>query len=386
MKNIQLFVPKFRKNEILEQISECLDKGWTGLGYKTIEIENEWKNYTNLPYAHFLNSNTSGLHLSIKLLKDVNKWNDGDEIITTPLTFVSTNHAIMYENIKPIFADVDEYLCLDPKSVESKITKKTKAILFVGIGGNTGQYNEIVNICQKYKLKLILDAAHMSGTFIECPITKDIKHIGYNADVTIFSFQAVKNLPTADSGMICFNNEVYDNLVRKLSWLGIDKDTYQRSNDKGVYKWEYDLVDVGFKYHGNSIMASMAIVGLKYLEEDNEYRRKISNKYEKELTKHNITTIKLHNDCKKSSRHLFQIVVENRNKFMELLNLNGVYPGVHYRDNTNYKMYEYGKNNCPFSNNISEKLISLPLHINLSDDDVNYVIEQVIKINNELNK
>ena len=386
MKNIQLFIPKFRNNEILEQISECLDKGWTGLGYKTIEIENEWKKYTNLPYAHFINSNTSGLHLSIKLLKDVNKWKDGDEIITTPLTFVSTNHAIMYENMKPIFADVDEYLCLDPKSVESKITKKTKAILFVGIGGNTGQYNEIVNICKKYKLKLILDAAHMSGTFIECPTTKNIQHVGYNADVTVFSFQAVKNLPPADSGMICFNNEDYDNLVRKLSWLGIDKDTYQRSNDKGTYKWEYDLVDVGFKYHGNSIMASMALVGLKYLENDNEYRRKISDKYERELSNHNIKTIKTHKDCKKSSRHLFQIVVDHRNKFMELLNSNGVYPGVHYRDNTNYIMYEYGKNSCPYSNNISEKLISLPLHINLTDDDVDYVIEQVIKINNELNK
>lgn len=386
MKNIQLFIPKFRKEEILEEISECLDKGWTGLGYKTIDIENKWKNYTGLPYAHFINSNTSGLHLAIKILKDVNKWNDSDEIITTPLTFISTNHTIMYENMKPIFADVDEYLCLDPKSVESKITKKTKAILFVGIGGNTGQYNEIVNICKKHKLKLILDAAHMSGTFIECPVTKEIKHVGHDSDVTVFSFQAVKNLPTADSGMICFNNEDYDNLSRKLSWLGIDKDTYQRTNDKGSYKWEYDLVDVGFKYHGNSIMASMALVGLKYLEEDNEYRRKISDKYEKELSKHNIVTIKLHNDCKKSSRHLFQIVVENRNKFMELLNSNGVYPGVHYRDNTNYRMYEYGKNSCPYSNSISEKLISLPLHINLTDDDVDYVIEQVIKINSILKK
>lgn len=386
MKNIQLFVPKFRKEEIINEISECLDKGWTGLGFKTNQIENEWKNYTNLPYAHFLNSNTSGLHLAIKILKDVNKWNDEDEIITTPLTFVSSNHAIMYENLKPIFADVDEYLCLDPKSVESKITKKTKSILFVGIGGNTGQYNEIVKICKKHKLKLILDAAHMAGTFIECPITKSTKHIGHDADVTVFSFQAVKNLPTADSGMICFNNEDYDNLARKLSWLGIDKDTYQRTNDSGSYKWEYNLVDVGFKYHGNSIMASMALIGLKYLEEDNDYRRKISEKYEKELTKNSITTIKMHKDCVKSSRHLFQIVVDDRNKFMELLNSNGVYPGVHYRDNTNYKIYDYAKNNCSNSKNISEKLISLPLHLNLSDDDVNYVIEQVIKINNIIKK
>ena len=113
MKNIQLFIPKFRNTEILEHISECLDKGWTGLGFKTVEIENEWKKYTGLPYAHFLNSNTSGLHLAIKILKDTNKWGDGDEIITTPLTFVSSNHAIMYENMIPVFADVDEYLCMN---------------------------------------------------------------------------------------------------------------------------------------------------------------------------------------------------------------------------------------------------------------------------------
>lgn len=386
MKNIQLFVPKFRKEEILEHISECLDKGWTGLGFKTIEIENKWKEYTKLPFAHFLNSNTSGLHLAVKILKDVNKWNEGDEIITTPLTFVSTNHAIMYEKMKPIFADVDEYLCLDPKSVESKITKKTKAIIFVGIGGNTGQYNKILEICKKYKLKLILDAAHMSGTYIKSNIDDTINHIGQDADVSIFSFQAVKNLPTGDSGMICFNSEDYDNLARKLSWLGIDKDTFQRTNEKGSYKWEYDLIDVGYKYHGNSIMASMALVGLKYLEKDNDYRRFICDKYETELSSNGIQTIKIHSDCVKPSRHLFQIVVENRDKFMEELNSAGIYPGVHYRDNTNYKFYEYGKINCPFSNDITKKIISLPLHINLNNDDIDYILEQVIKINNKLNK
>lgn len=385
MKNIQLFVPYFRNEEIIEHITECLNKGWTGLGYKTIEIENEWKKYTKLPNAHFLNSNTSGLHLAIKILKDVNKWKDNDEIITTPLTFVSSNHSIMYENLKPVFADVDDYLCLDPKSVESRITKKTKAVLFVGIGGNTGQYKEIVKICKKHKLKLILDAAHMAGTFIKCDETQEIKHVGYNADVTVFSFQAVKNLPTADSGMICFNNEDYDNLARKLSWLGIDKDTFQRTNDKGSYKWEYDLVDVGYKYHGNSIMASMALVGLKYLEEDNSYRRKICEKYELELTKNGINTIKTHKDCVLSSRHLFQIVVDNRNKFMELLNSVGIYPGVHYRDNTNYNIYNSGFGLCPNSLKLSEKVITLPLHMKLTDDDVNYVINNVIEINKLIN-
>ena len=384
MKNIQLFIPKFRNEEIFEHMSTCLDKGWTGLGFKTVEIENEWKSYTGLPHAHFINSNTSGLHLAVKILKDTNKWSDDDEIITSPLTFVSSNHAIMYENLKPVFADVDEYLCLDPSSVESKITKKTRAVLFIGIGGNTGELYKIIELCKKHKLKLILDAAHMSGTFAKNPSTGNVEHIGHGADVTVFSFQAVKNLPTADSGMVCFANEDYDALVRKLSWLGIDKDTYQRTNDKGNYKWEYDLVDVGYKYHGNSMMASMALVGLKYLDEDNNRRREICEKYERELTKHGIQTVKTHKDCVLSSRHLFQIVVNQRNKFMELLNSNGIYPGVHYRDNTHYKMYKHGFGTCPNSLTISEKLITLPLHMNLTDEDIDYVIEQVIKVNQQI--
>lgn len=377
MKNINLFVPCFRNEEITEQITECLEKGWTGLGYKTNEIENLWKQYTNLPNAHFLNSNTSGLHLAVKILKDANKWKDGDEIITTPLTFVSSNHAIMYENLKPVFADVDSFLCLDPKSVESKITKKTKAILFVGIGGNVGQYSKIVEICKRHKLKLILDAAHMSGTKIS--VGDNITHIGGESDVTVFSFQAVKNLPTADSGMICFKNEDYDIMVRKLSWLGIDKDTYQRTNDKGSYKWEYDLVDVGFKYHGNSIMASMAIVGLKYLEEDNERRREICSLYSKYFSNTPIKSISMSPETTVSSRHLYQIVVPNRNSIMEYLNSQGIYPGVHYRDNTHYKMYNYGFGSCPNSHKISEEIISLPLHMKLSNDDVKYIADKVIE-------
>lgn len=389
MKDIQLFKPKFRNEEIFNLMKDCLDKGWTGLGYKTQEFEELWKQYTGLKNAHYLNSSTSGLHLAVKILKDVNKWDDDDEIITTPLTFVSSNHAIVYEKLKPVFADVDEYLCLDPKSVESRITKKTKAVLFVGIGGNAGRLNEIVDLCKKKGLKIILDAAHMAGTWVknsrEIGVGYYIEHAGRDVDVSVFSFQAVKNLPTADSGIICFKNDDYDILARKLSWLGISKDTYQRSYDKGNYKWEYDLVDVGFKYHGNSIMASMAIVGLKYLEQDNERRREICQLYENAFEKEGIQSIKVSPYTEKSSRHLFQIVVNNRDKFMESLNSVGIYPGVHYRDNTNYKMYKYGINDCPNSYSVSSKLISLPLHMFLSDDDVDFIIEQVIKINNLLN-
>ena len=198
-------------------MSECLDKGWSGLGFKTLEIEEKWKQYTGLENAHFLNSNTSGLHLALKILKDINKWSDYDEVITSPFTFVSTNHSIFYENLTPIFADVDEFLCLDPISVETRITKRTRAVLFTGIGGNAGQLYRIIDLCKKYDLKIILDAAHMSGTWIfdnQYDNLKNKEHIGKQVDVSIFSFQAVKNLPTADSGMICFNNKDYDTIAR----------------------------------------------------------------------------------------------------------------------------------------------------------------------------
>ena len=122
---IQLFVPTFRIDECLAEIRECLEKGWPGIGYKTIEFEEKWKEYTGHKNAHYLNSATVGLHLAVEILKMENGWNDGDEIITTPMTFVSTNHVIKYENMVPRFADVDEYLCLDPVDVENKINEKT---------------------------------------------------------------------------------------------------------------------------------------------------------------------------------------------------------------------------------------------------------------------
>ena len=97
-----------------------------------------------MPHAHFLNSATAGLHLAVRLLKERHGWNDGDEIISTPLTFVSSNHAILYERLRPVFADVDEYLCLDPASVAERITPRTRAVIFVGLGGNTGRLDEVV--------------------------------------------------------------------------------------------------------------------------------------------------------------------------------------------------------------------------------------------------
>lgn len=386
MEPIQLFKPKYRKEEILKEIEECLDLGWTGLGFKTNKFEEEFKKYADVPHAHYVSSNTAGLQIAIKILKDTNKWKDKDEIITTPLTFVSSNHSIVYNNLKPVFADIDDSLCLDLESVKSKITKKTKAVLFVGIGGNIGQYFEILDFCRQNGLKMILDAAHMAGTkadkvYYGAAVSK--QQVGWDADVTVYSFQAVKNLPTADSGMICFQNADYDALARKLSWLGIDKDTFKRTNEKGNYKWDYDVIDFGFKAHSNSVMASMGLVSLKYLDEDNKKRREICEMYNKAFKNNSNIKVINHNPSCESSRHLYQIQVKNRDQILEYLNLNNIFPGVHYKDNTQYDIYSYGFGTCPNAHKASNELISLPLHLFLTKDEIEYVIKtvnQAIKI------
>ncbi|HLY29182.1 MAG TPA: DegT/DnrJ/EryC1/StrS family aminotransferase [Aggregatilineales bacterium] len=371
LKPIQLFVPTFRIDETLEAIRECLEKGWTGLGFKTVAFEKAFKEYSGLPFAHFLNSATSGLHLAVAQLKAEHGWQDGDEIITTPLTFVSTNHAILYERLTPVFADIDQYLGLDPNSVTQCITPKTRAVIFVGMGGNAGSYEAIRKLCDERGLKLILDAAHMTGTRLHG------KHIGYDADVTVFSFQAVKNLPTADSGMICWPTEALDTAARKWTWMGINKDTYARTSQGGTYSWYYDVENVGYKYHGNSIMAAIGLVAIKYVDEDNVYRRKVASWYDELLADETrIERIPMAPNCE-PSRHLYQILVDNRDEVMAALNRAQIFPGVHYRDNTLYRMYRSAQGTCPNAAKASDRLISLPMHLRLTRSDVERVAAEL---------
>jgi dTDP-4-amino-4,6-dideoxygalactose transaminase len=377
MDPVNLFVPLYRIDETLAEIRECLEKGWTGLGFKTVQFEAAWREYTGLPHAHFVNSATAGLHLAVRMLKENNGWRDGDEIISTPLTFVSTNHAISYEKLKPVFADIDEYLCLDPRSVENHINSKTRAVMFVGVGGNAGRLDEIAAICKQNGLKLILDASHMSGTRLHG------LHVGRESDACIFSFGAVKNLPTADAGMICFSDRRLAEEAPRWTWLGIDKDTFSRTQRDEPYKWHYDLVHQGFKYHGNSIMAAMGLVSLKYLDQDNSYRREIAGLYDEILEgEPKIHRIPMAPGCL-SSRHLYQIRVEQRDEVILALNRAGIFPGVHYRDNTLYKMYSYAQGECPNAMQASAQLISLPLHLRMTREDAQRVGKSLIGIVND---
>ncbi len=381
MDPIQLFVPSFRIEESLAEIKICLEKGWTGLGFKTVEFEDAWKAYTGLAHAHFISSATAGLHLAVQVLKEADGWQPGDEIVTTPLTFISTNHAILYEELQPVFADVDDSLCLDPASIEARITPRTRAVMYVGIGGNTGRLADVVQLCKDHNLRLILDASHMTGTR-----WKGDGQVGGESDVAVFSFQAVKNLPTADSGMICFRDAALDEEVRKWTWLGINKDTYARTTSQGTYKWYYDVEHLGYKYNGNSIMAAIGLVSLKYVDQDNAYRRQLADWYDEMLRDEpRIRRIEHSPDCV-SSRHLYQVELAHRDEVMLALNQAKIYPGVHYRDNTQYRMYAYAQGTCPRAHAASERIISLPMHMQLTRHHVEYVCQNLKEIVRRLEK
>lgn len=361
---IQVLQPRFRIEECLEAIRECLEAGWTGIGFKTVAFEKTWCDYTGLPHAHFLGSATFGLHLALEVLKRRLGWQPGDEVIGTPLTFVSSNHAVLHAGLTPVFADVDDGLCLDPEAIEARIGPRTRAVVFVGLGGNTGAWDRVVALCRARGLALILDAAHMAGT------RHHGRHVGHDADAAVFSFQAVKNLPTADSGMICFAGAADDAHARRLSWMGIDKDTYARTAPDGAYRWRYEVAEAGFKYHGNSIMAAIALVQLRYLEADNQRRREMAAIYRRLLDgAPGLRWVDPAPDCL-SSTHLVQIRVPERDRILAALAADGIHAGVHYRDNTDYALYADQAGTCPRAQAASAELISLPLHLGLADDDL----------------
>jgi len=364
-RDLRLFHPRFHVEECLAEIRDCLEKGWTGIGYKTVELEARWQEFTGLPHAHFVNSASAGLHLGMKLLKSARGWQDGDEVISTPLTFVATNHAILHERLRCVFADVDDSLNLSPASVAARIGPRTRAILFVGMGGSVDHLQACAALAREHGLAFILDAAHLTGARVQG------QHVGAGADAAIFSFQAVKNCPSADSGMLCLADPALDRRGRKLAWLGIDQDTYARSSAAG-YEWRYDVGELGHKYHGNSVVAAIVLVSLRHVEEDNRRRRELAAHYDDRFAGSAGVTPVRHREGQ-SSRHLYQVLVEDRDRVLAQLRSLGVHAGVHYRLNSEYLPYRDTPADCPQAQRLSARLLSLPLHLELAEQDIDYV-------------
>jgi perosamine synthetase len=244
--HIQLFHPVVCE-EAIEGVSEVLRSGWLGTGPRTKSFEDSFARYIGMPYCVGLNSCTAALHLGLHLLD----LPAGSEVISTPVTFVSTNHAILYNQCTPVFADIQlETGNLDVNSVASRITDRTGAIIVVHYGGYPCDLDEFYRLSRETGIPIIEDCAHASGAVYKG------RRIGSHGDIHAFSFHAVKNLPMGDGGALTVRSEEHYSRLQKLRWLGISRDTFNRTREN-QYHWQYDVTEVGYKYQMNDIQPAI---------------------------------------------------------------------------------------------------------------------------------
>jgi UDP-4-amino-4,6-dideoxy-N-acetyl-beta-L-altrosamine transaminase len=378
------FLPPFKHSIGEAEINEVVDtlkSDWITTGPKTFNFEDIFSKKVNSTHAIAVNSCTAALHLSIAGLGIGN----GDEVITTPYTFVATSEVVINENAVPVFVDVEkDTYNIDPDRIKEKITDKTKAIIVVHYAGHSCEMDTIMDIAEKNDLYIIEDAAHAIGTQY-----KDRK-IGSIGDVTCFSFYATKNITTAEGGMITTNNEELADKMRILSLHGISKDAWKRYSSEG--SWYYEILYSGYKYNMCDLQASIGIHQLKKLDQMQKRREEIAVKYNEilgEIPQITIPTIKSYT---KHAWHLYPIQVNdellsiNRNEFIEALKAENIGTSVHFIPLHLHPYYKekYGFNNGVFPNaeSLYKHEISLPIYPKMADEDVEDVISAVKKITN----
>ena len=358
VKKIKLFDPVIDKEESDGIVNVLKSKFWAsgaGLGFVK-NFEDKFQNYVKCKSCVAVNSGTAALHLALSML-DIK----GKEVILPSLSFVSTAHSVVYNGGKPIFADVDpKNLCIDPKDVIKKISKKTKVILPVHFAGTSANLRKLNQIANDANLIMVEDAAHACGT------TYENKKIGATSDMVCFSFHPVKNLAMPNGGLIAINSKKHKKIKNELNskrWCGI-------SNRKDS---DYDVNELGWNFYMNEFSASIGIVQLKKLDKLNKIRKKIAKRYHKE--------IKLEQKMpyeSNSSYHFYWILVKNRSKFRKELAKKGIETGIHYKPI--HKMSMYNNNSqLPITQEISKQIVSIPTHPNLSENDVEKIISTINK-------
>jgi len=369
---IQVFKPLVHQ-EAIDAVVDVLKSGWIGCGPKTAEFEKRVEEYlqTNNKAVAVMSA-TDGLQIALKLLG----VGSGDEVITTSITFVSTNHVILYEGATPVFADVLKTNgTIDPEEVEKKITGKTKAIMLVHLSGYACDMDKFEKISEKYKIPLIEDCAHAFGGVYWNGKHKG-KKIGSSDNICVFSLQAVKNCGVGDAGVVIVPSEDLKSKILKFRWLGIDKDTYNRTATTGQYLWKYDVPFLGIKSNLNDIASAIAIEQLKYLDQENNRRREIARFYKENLSKYSDITLP-DIDIETSSCHFYPIYVKNRDAMINHLHASGINPGVHYRRNDTYKVYEKYTTTLPNSQWIEDHTLTLPVHMFLTDEDLETILNVI---------
>ena len=366
---IPIFRPWFDDAEV-EAVREVLMSGWVGPGKKVEELEARFAHYVGAQHAVSLNSCSAALLLALKIL-DV----EGGEVITTPLTFVSTNHAILQNGATPVFCDIDpETLNIDPKAIAAAITPRTRAIMVVHFAGHPCDMDEILSIANQHGIPVIEDAAHASGARY-----KD-RMIGGVGTVTCFSFDARKNLSTCDGGMLTTNNSDLAERARKLRWMGISRGTYDRFRKNGAERrWEYEVGELGYKCYMNDLNAAIGLVQLGKLESANAQRREIFLEYGRAFAPLDWMQTPVEKPQVRSAMHAYVARVPHRDELIDHLGQHNIDAGVHYKPCHLFDVYKPYRTELPVTDAVWRDLVTLPLFPSMTESEIGQVIEAVKK-------
>lgn len=355
----------------INAVVEVLKSDFLTTGPKVAEFEQKFAEYVGAKYAVAVANGTAALHIAC-LAAGIK---EGDEVITSPITFAASANCALYCGAKPVFADIDPVTYnIDCKSIEQLITDKTKAIIPVHYTGQPCDMDEIHRIADKYNLLVIEDAAHAVGAEYKG------KKIGGLSDMTEFSFHPVKHITCGEGGIVTTNDEKLYEKLKLYRTHGITRNPNEMSQYDGA--WYYEQIGLGYNYRITDFQSALGMSQLKRIETFLKRRREIADKYNQAFQNVDGITIPKQLKDTNSAWHLYVIQVDKsiRRQMFDFLRENNIGVNVHYIPVYTFPYYrEHGYQDvkCEHAETLYESIISLPMYYGLKDEEQDYVIDKV---------
>ncbi len=363
----------------IQAVVDVLKSDYLTTGPAITDMEEKLCKVTGAKHAVAISNDTAALHVAC-LAAGVGP---GDEVITTPITFAASANCAFYCGARPVFADIDpETYQIDPDDIERKITSKTKAVIPVDYTGQTGALDRIKEICKKHNLVMIEDAAHSIGT------TYKGKPVGTIADMSTFSFHAVKTITGGEGGAILTDDDEYYKKLLLFRTHGITRDTSLMEHEIDG-PWYYEQLCLAPNYRLTDMQAALICSQLDRLDEFVARRKEIRKRYDEAFSKLPELFVQKEDPDSDSCRHLYilRIVPEKlkvgRKEFFDALGAENIICNVHYIPTYYFPYYEkqgYKKGLCPNAEKLYDEMITIPLYAAMTDEDVEDVIAAVEKL------
>lgn len=343
------------------------------------KLEDKLCRVTGAKYAVVVSNGTAALHIACMAAGVT----DGDEVITTPMTFAASANCALYCGAKPVFADINpDTYNVSPSSIREKITPNTKAVVAVDFTGQAVELDEIMNICKEHNLILIEDAAHSIGT------KYNGKPVGSIADMTCFSFHPVKTVTAGEGGAVTTNSkELYEKLCLFRSHA-ITRDENMMVRPTGE-KWYYEQIDLGYNYRMTDFQAALLSCQLDKLPLFSSRRKEIVKMYDEAFSKIPEVTVQKEIPESDTTRHIYilrfnlKMLKANRREIFDALWTENIHCNVHYIPvywHPYYQRLGYRKGLCPNAESLYEEIVTLPLYYSMTDNDVRDVVAAVRKV------